>query len=235
MFIAIDRFNAKRTIDLVALRRRHDVCDAHGLAFVHSGRISTVSHLAFASVVPTGVRREGSSSTHRAARTNRCPALCRRVVMRNSRASLAEVARSTGFADPRHLARVFRRNTGIQAPTAQTMNPSSWIVGSREIQSECPQSIRNGLAIVNGGSDGTRTRGLLRDRQAFSPAELRPRIHCSAFAGLFPSVPTAAQLCPKLPESAVTVTISLVTNRKHAARMAPQKRFSKVRKQFVDC
>jgi len=33
----------------------------------------------------------------------------------------------------------------------------------------------------------------------------------------------------------VTVTISLVTNRKHAARMAPQKRFSKVRKQFVDC
>ena len=35
--------------------------------------------------------------------------------------------------------------------------------------------------------------------------------------------------------SAVTVTISLVTNRKHAARMALQKRFSKVRKQFVDC
>jgi len=34
--------------------------------------------------------------------------------------------------------------------------------------------------------------------------------------------------------SAVTVTISLVTNRKHAARMALQKRFSKVRKQFVD-
>jgi hypothetical protein len=33
---------------------------------------------------------------------------------------------------------------------------------------------------------------------------------------------------------AVTVTISLVTNRKHAARMALQKRFSKVRKQFVD-
>jgi hypothetical protein len=39
--------------------------------------------------------------------------------------------------------------------------------GMREIQSECPQSIRNGLAIVNGGSDGTRTRGLCRDRQAF--------------------------------------------------------------------
>jgi hypothetical protein len=35
--------------------------------------------------------------------------------------------------------------------------------------------------------------------------------------------------------SAETVTISLVTNRKHAARMALQKRFSKVRKQFVDC
>ena len=35
--------------------------------------------------------------------------------------------------------------------------------GLREIQSECPQSIRNALAIVNGGSDGTRTRGLLRD------------------------------------------------------------------------
>ena len=35
--------------------------------------------------------------------------------------------------------------------------------------------------------------------------------------------------------SAVTVTISLVTNRKHAARMALRKRFSKVRKQFVDC
>jgi len=35
--------------------------------------------------------------------------------------------------------------------------------------------------------------------------------------------------------SAVTVTISLVTNRKHAARMALQKRFSQVRKQFVDC
>jgi hypothetical protein len=30
--------------------------------------------------------------------------------------------------------------------------------------------------VVNsGGSDGTRTRGLLRDRQAFQPAELRPR------------------------------------------------------------
>ena len=35
--------------------------------------------------------------------------------------------------------------------------------------------------------------------------------------------------------AAVTVTISLVTNRKHAAWMALQKRFSKVRKQFVDC
>jgi hypothetical protein len=35
--------------------------------------------------------------------------------------------------------------------------------------------------------------------------------------------------------SAVTVTSSLVTNRKHAARMALQKRFSKGRKQFVDC
>ena len=35
--------------------------------------------------------------------------------------------------------------------------------------------------------------------------------------------------------SAVTATISLVTNSKHAARMALQKRFSKVRKQFVDC
>jgi hypothetical protein len=33
-------------------------------------------------------------------------------------------------------------------------------------------------------------------------AKLRPRIHCSALAGPFPSVPTAAQLCPKLPESA---------------------------------
>jgi hypothetical protein len=39
--------------------------------------------------------------------------------------------------------------------------------GMLEIQSEFPQSIRNGLAIVNGGSDGTRTRGLLGDRQAF--------------------------------------------------------------------
>jgi hypothetical protein len=35
--------------------------------------------------------------------------------------------------------------------------------------------------------------------------------------------------------SAVTVTISLVTNRKHAARMALQKRFSHPQKQFVDC
>jgi hypothetical protein len=35
--------------------------------------------------------------------------------------------------------------------------------------------------------------------------------------------------------TAVTATISLVTNRKHAARMALQKRSSKVRKQFVDC
>ena len=35
--------------------------------------------------------------------------------------------------------------------------------------------------------------------------------------------------------SAETVTISLVTNRKHAARMALQKRFSKIREQFVDC
>jgi hypothetical protein len=39
----------------------------------------------------------------------------------------------------------------------------------------------------------------------------------------------------ELATSAVTATISLVTNRKHAARMALQKRFSKVRKQFVDC
>jgi hypothetical protein len=38
-----------------------------------------------------------------------------------------------------------------------------------------------------------------------------------------------------LSDRAVTVTISLVTNRQHAARMALQKRFSKVRKQFVDC
>jgi len=35
--------------------------------------------------------------------------------------------------------------------------------------------------------------------------------------------------------SAVTETISLVNNRKHAARMALWKRFSKIRKQFVDC
>jgi CubicO group peptidase (beta-lactamase class C family) len=35
--------------------------------------------------------------------------------------------------------------------------------GLREIQSERPQSIRNGVAIVNGRSDGSRTRGLLRD------------------------------------------------------------------------
>jgi AraC-like DNA-binding protein len=34
-------------------------------------------------------------------------------VMRNSRASLAEVARSTGFADLHQMARVFGRNTGI--------------------------------------------------------------------------------------------------------------------------
>src|SRR5580692_11759540 len=34
-------------------------------------------------------------------------------VMRNSRASLAEVARSTGFTDQHHLDRVFRRTTGI--------------------------------------------------------------------------------------------------------------------------
>jgi hypothetical protein len=33
----------------------------------------------------------------------------------------------------------------------------------------------------------------------------------------------------------VTAKHLLVTNRKHAARMALQKRFSKVRKQFVDC
>jgi len=35
--------------------------------------------------------------------------------------------------------------------------------------------------------------------------------------------------------SAVTETISLVTNRKYAARMALWKRFSEIRKQFVDC
>jgi AraC-like DNA-binding protein len=38
-------------------------------------------------------------------------------VMRNSRASLAEVARSTGFADQHHLARVFRRIAGITPST----------------------------------------------------------------------------------------------------------------------
>jgi AraC-like DNA-binding protein len=38
-------------------------------------------------------------------------------VMRNSRASLAEVATSTGFADQHHLARVFRRTTGITSST----------------------------------------------------------------------------------------------------------------------
>jgi AraC-like DNA-binding protein len=34
-------------------------------------------------------------------------------VMRSSRASLAEVARSAGFADQHHLARVFRRTIGV--------------------------------------------------------------------------------------------------------------------------
>jgi AraC family transcriptional regulator len=38
-------------------------------------------------------------------------------VMRNSRASPVEVARSTGFADQRHLTRVFRRSTGITPST----------------------------------------------------------------------------------------------------------------------
>jgi AraC-like DNA-binding protein len=38
-------------------------------------------------------------------------------VMRNSGASLAEVTRSTGFADQHHLARVFRRITGITPST----------------------------------------------------------------------------------------------------------------------
>lgn len=38
-------------------------------------------------------------------------------LMRNSRSSLAEVARSTGFADQHHLARVFRRITGITPST----------------------------------------------------------------------------------------------------------------------
>jgi hypothetical protein len=50
-----------------------------------------------------------------------------------------------------------------------------------------------------------------------------------------PTPASASPPCLNLPESAVTVTISLVTNRKHAARMALQKRFSQVRKQFVDC
>src|ERR1700757_2181850 len=38
-------------------------------------------------------------------------------VMRNSRASPAEVARSTGFADQCHLTRVFWRTTGITPNT----------------------------------------------------------------------------------------------------------------------
>ena len=42
-------------------------------------------------------------------------------VMRNSRASLAEVARSTGFADQHHLARVFRRTTGIAPSTYRSL------------------------------------------------------------------------------------------------------------------
>ncbi|MGA7927351.1 MAG: helix-turn-helix transcriptional regulator [Candidatus Sulfotelmatobacter sp.] len=38
-------------------------------------------------------------------------------LIRDSRASLAAVARSTGFADQHHLARVFRRITGITPST----------------------------------------------------------------------------------------------------------------------
>ena len=40
-------------------------------------------------------------------------------------------------------------------------------VGAKQLagsQSDCSQSIRNGLAILNGGSDGTRTWGVLCDR-----------------------------------------------------------------------
>lgn len=38
-------------------------------------------------------------------------------LLRDPRASLAEIARSTGFADQHHLARVFRRITGITSST----------------------------------------------------------------------------------------------------------------------
>jgi len=38
-------------------------------------------------------------------------------LIRDPRASLAEIARSTGFADQQHLARVFWRITGITPST----------------------------------------------------------------------------------------------------------------------
>jgi AraC family transcriptional regulator len=38
-------------------------------------------------------------------------------LMRNPHTSLAEIARSTGFADQHHLARVFRRIAGITPST----------------------------------------------------------------------------------------------------------------------
>jgi hypothetical protein len=62
----------------------------------------------------------------------------------------------------------------------------------------------------NGGSYGTRTRGLLRDRQAFNQLNYAPACIAPLSAGLFPSVPSASQLCLTLPESAVTATKSVV-------------------------
>ena len=52
---------------------------------------------------------------------------------------------------------------------------------------KCSQSIRNGLAIVNGGRDGTRTCGLLRD----TDTRHRPKVSKSGLPSKFCKIPSS--------------------------------------------
>ena len=54
----------------------------------------------------------------------------------------------------------------------------------------------------NGGSDGTRTRGLLRDRRRSNQLNYAPALKISSLQ--LPRIPPAARPLLKLPENAVT-------------------------------
>ena len=65
--------------------------------------------------------------------------------MRSSRASLAEVARSAGFADQHHLARVFRRTIGVQIRPSIRTGDRAGVTGGR-LRSPSPRTQLSGSA-----------------------------------------------------------------------------------------